>query len=150
MKTLSEADQRSSAVLKIVFFMALLFVVCTLSTEPSSAFCFSITCCAMLSMMQLASVSNSSFDQRYGWLTYVFIFALCVHSIIFLVRNSSRAEDILPLLYLFIPVLLFLIAYSWYLRTKGVESTSRPIESLKQFEAEAITKNCSDVLDRPL
>jgi hypothetical protein len=113
MKPLSEADQRGSAIFKIVFFMTSLFVVCTLSTEPSSAFCFFIACSAMLSMMQLASVSNPSFDQRYGWLTYLFIVALFVHGLIFLVRNSARVADYLPFLHWLIPMLAFFTAYTW-------------------------------------
>ncbi len=65
----------------------------------------------MLSMMQLASVSNPSFRQRYRYMSYLFVFTPVVSCIIYLVRERARIlDDYGSLLYGLIPAIIFLFA----------------------------------------
>jgi len=148
MKTLNETDQRGSAMFGIVVCMGALFI--TTSTEKHSFVYFCIACTAMLSMMQLASVSNPSFRQRYRYMSYLFVFAPVVSSIIYLVRERARIlDDYGSFLYGLIPAIIFFVCYTWYIKVHGVASCSDKPEALTETE-EAITKNCSEGLDRPL
>ena len=150
MKMLSENDQRGGAIFGIVACMGALFIACISSTEKSSMVCFCIACTAMLSMMQLASVSNPSFANRYRFMLYFFVFAPVAYSMIHLVRERARIlEDYGSFLYGLIPVLIFFIGYTWYIKTHGVTSIPDATGALNQTEEEAITKNCSEVLDQP-
>ena len=93
MKTLSESDRRGVAMFGVVGCMASLFVVCLFSTEKQSMICFCLSCTAMLSMMQLASLENPGFCQRYGWLVYFFAYAPVPCSVVYLCRERFRILD---------------------------------------------------------
>ncbi|MCU0718381.1 MAG: hypothetical protein MUC83_01660 [Pirellula sp.] len=150
MRTLSESDQRSGALFGIIVCMATLFVVCLLSSEMQSMICFCIACTAMLSMMNLASASNPDFGKRYRCLLYFFALAPAVYGSFHLFKERARInEEYSTLLFGLIPVAIFFVGYNWYLRSHGVDPTVEAEVVKHEVSKEAITKNCSEVHDRP-